>query len=67
MIKSRKSQSKKSLDGEKYIKILCNECGERNYFGNYCEDCRGPICYKCKVPHLIENPNHNYNILKNKR
>ena len=57
---------RKNIDNEQYIQILCNECGEKNYFGNYCENCRGPICCKCKVPHLIENPNHRYNILKNK-
>ena len=56
----------KNLDEKQYIKIICNECGEKNHFGNYCETCKGPICYKCKVPHLIENPEHKYNILKNK-
>ena len=57
---------KNNLVGEQYIKILCNECGEKNDFSNYCENCKGPICVKCRVPHLIENPNHKYNILKNK-
>ena len=57
---------KNNLDGELYIKIICNECGEKNDFGNYCENCRGPICSKCKVAHLIENPFHRYNIFKNK-
>ena len=57
---------KNNLDGEQYIKIICKECGEKNYFGNYCENCRGPICSKCKAPHLIENPFHRYNIFKNK-
>jgi len=49
---------KNNLVGEQYIKILCNECGEKNDFSNYCENCKGPICVKCRVPHLIENPNH---------
>ena len=57
---------KKNLEGEQYIKILCNECGEKNYFGNYCEKCKGPICYECKAAHLIENPDHKYNLNKNK-
>ena len=57
---------KNILEEEEYMKILCNECGEKNYFGNFCENCQGPICSKCKVPHLFENPNHRYNILKNK-
>ena len=56
---------KKNLEGEQYVKILCFECGEKNYFGNYCNVCKGPICSKCKVSHLIENPNHEYNIDKN--
>ena len=56
----------KNLDEKQYIKIICNECGEKNHFGNYCETCKGPICFKCKLPHLIENPEHRYNINKNK-
>ena len=55
-----------NIDNEQYIKIICNECGEKNYFGNYCENCQGPICSKCKELHLLENSNHKYNILKNK-
>ena len=54
-----------NIDNEQYIKIICSECGSKNNFGYYCENCQGPICSKCKESHLIENPSHTYNRLKN--
>ena len=45
--------------------LICCDCGRKDKnLNNYCENCKGPICTKCKNPHLINNPNHKYNLNK---